>query len=578
MGGVPRSKGCGTCRRKKIKCDEQRPSCGQCRKGVRVCEGYDRPLTFKNQYPTNYSYELENDDHGLRFNNKSLIDRHALDQIQASRELTEAKPICQKSTRSKRLSRNIVLNKSQLRKRQLHSNTLSLPRCLSSQLIYIDQILGDFLDNCLPLSSSQEVPLSWLRNVVSMDKEVDSLPLAMAALAVGWAGHVDSNPELIDKGLQLYNAAVIQLRVEVQDRSPLQVLATSVICTVYELFEFGSEAGCGWLCHMAGIAATLRAIGPEKIATEPYLQIYGFCRIIYVVHGIKRRRRICAGSPMWAYIPYQHCSKSEFQQFLDLGARAAELLEEVDILEQSETISHARKLSSESARHILCQLIELIQQLKLWEAENHVPLINGPSPMPQGDTDSLIHLESMSLRGYPCRLPSQIGTTFDSLQGARLMHLYWAVLLTLYMTILDNEVLRNQLDDSPKLAIYVTPKNANGQIPIATLMAEEAESLADSITTYGHFCCQNLWQSFGTLVSTFSLETAAKWYSDHGSHTRQDGNTNIEGVLGSDQHIYSKQCSALLAAVRLQSEEFQVLRDFQSVTFNSDDVLRYPWC
>lgn len=145
-----------------------------------------------------------------------------------------------------------------------------------------DEILAEFLNHCLPLGATQEVPLSWLRSLMPMKKEIDALPLAMSALAIGWAGHTNGEPQLIDKGLQLYNAAVRQLRDDIQGRSPLQVLATTVIFTIYELFEFGSEQSHGWLCHVSGIAATLRLLGPSRVASEPYLQIFNFVRMIYV--------------------------------------------------------------------------------------------------------------------------------------------------------------------------------------------------------------------------------------------------------------------------------------------------------
>ena len=144
------------------------------------------------------------------------------------------------------------------------------------------EILADFLSHSLPTEATQEVPLSWLRALMPMDKEVDALPLAMSALAIGWAGHADGEPRLVDKGLQLYNAAVCQLRTDIQSHAPLQVLATTAIFTLYELFEFGSESSHGWLCHMSGIASNLRLLGPEMVAGEPYLQIYSFIRMIYV--------------------------------------------------------------------------------------------------------------------------------------------------------------------------------------------------------------------------------------------------------------------------------------------------------
>lgn len=46
MVGVPRSTGCSLCRKRRVKCDEERPACGNCRKYGAGCPGYDRGLKF----------------------------------------------------------------------------------------------------------------------------------------------------------------------------------------------------------------------------------------------------------------------------------------------------------------------------------------------------------------------------------------------------------------------------------------------------------------------------------------------------------------------------------------------------
>lgn len=40
------SKGCGQCRSRKIRCDQERPACSQCLKGNRVCPGYRDELSL----------------------------------------------------------------------------------------------------------------------------------------------------------------------------------------------------------------------------------------------------------------------------------------------------------------------------------------------------------------------------------------------------------------------------------------------------------------------------------------------------------------------------------------------------
>ncbi|PNY26956.1 Uncharacterized protein TCAP_03117 [Tolypocladium capitatum] len=46
MVGVPRSSGCQLCRKRRVKCDEVRPGCGNCRKYGVECPGYERGLKF----------------------------------------------------------------------------------------------------------------------------------------------------------------------------------------------------------------------------------------------------------------------------------------------------------------------------------------------------------------------------------------------------------------------------------------------------------------------------------------------------------------------------------------------------
>ncbi|EGX97159.1 C6 zinc finger domain protein [Cordyceps militaris CM01] len=46
MVGVPRSTGCQLCRKRRVKCDEVKPGCGNCTKYGADCPGYERSLKF----------------------------------------------------------------------------------------------------------------------------------------------------------------------------------------------------------------------------------------------------------------------------------------------------------------------------------------------------------------------------------------------------------------------------------------------------------------------------------------------------------------------------------------------------
>lgn len=46
MVGVPRSSGCQLCRKRRVKCDEVHPECGNCQKYGATCPGYERGMKF----------------------------------------------------------------------------------------------------------------------------------------------------------------------------------------------------------------------------------------------------------------------------------------------------------------------------------------------------------------------------------------------------------------------------------------------------------------------------------------------------------------------------------------------------
>lgn len=49
MVGVPRSKGCRICVQRRVKCDQTRPTCNNCKKGNRPCPGYNHDLKFQDE-------------------------------------------------------------------------------------------------------------------------------------------------------------------------------------------------------------------------------------------------------------------------------------------------------------------------------------------------------------------------------------------------------------------------------------------------------------------------------------------------------------------------------------------------
>ncbi|PYH45571.1 Zn(II)2Cys6 transcription factor domain-containing protein [Aspergillus saccharolyticus JOP 1030-1] len=51
VGVAGQSKGCNTCRARKIACDQQRPECARCTRSPRACGGYERDRVFVRVQP-----------------------------------------------------------------------------------------------------------------------------------------------------------------------------------------------------------------------------------------------------------------------------------------------------------------------------------------------------------------------------------------------------------------------------------------------------------------------------------------------------------------------------------------------
>ncbi|KAI1305065.1 hypothetical protein F5Y03DRAFT_163210 [Xylaria venustula] len=560
MVGIPRSKGCKTCRRKKIKCDEQRPGCGQCRKGVRQCEGYDQPTIFRNSFTGDFADNACLDgQNSIRFNNKPVGEAA---RIKAS-EPGSDKQLVPRKRQAKERAHPYAVARLKRAQAQLTEAT-PLPRTLDSQVWAVESIMRQFLEVCMPRSETQEAPLAWLGEITERERDIDALPLAISAFALGWAGHVGSEPQLAGKGLQLYNAAIRQLRSDMGAYTPLQSLIVTTIFVAFELCQFGSKGNPGWLTHMKGIAAFLQELGPEKVSVDPYLKIYSFCRVVFITQGLNRRRSVCAGSHMWKYGPFRNHNKTTYHLFYDLSADACELLGRADDLAQP------NGTETDAAAQVLRDIFSLISQLKRWLQDSGIVGFSGPFKFPDEDLVSRHRLDRATARGYPTKFSSDSGWTFDALNGQRMLHNYWALRLDLYMTVVDNPILVPLLESSnnnellSQLTADLETSSPNTKSAPTALILEECRKLANNIVVYGtNSASHSMCQSFGSLLTIYTLETAIRWYE---RHNKDASRMDIE----LEQH-----CRAILSGIK--SEESKEPCAFD-VSVLPDEVLRRRWC
>jgi hypothetical protein len=272
---------------------------------------------------------------------------------------------------------------------------------------------------------------------------------------------------------------------------------------------------------------------------------------------------------MWLHVPFRNREKNAYHKFHDFAAEAAEFFEYADALERPSDASVGQNVETEQPAQVLHGILDLISRMKTWMRDSKISGLSGPFRFPNIHIVTRNQLDRATARGYPTKLPSKNGWTFDAIQGQRLMHVYWTVLLDLYMTILDNAVLISLLDHSEDLQAQLLGEFSMNNNPAAaqrqprTLLAEDCQRLANEIALYSTVSCHTACQSFGSLVSIYTLETALRWYEHHDQGTRQM-DVDLEQC-----------CRAILSGIRTQESKDPCAFE---VAILPEDVLRRHWC
>ncbi|GAP85056.2 putative fungal transcriptional regulatory protein [Rosellinia necatrix] len=607
MVGIPRSKGCRTCRRKKIKCDEQKPRCGQCRRGVRECEGYEQPTTLF-RYATIGDFARGSGGAGPPPSHDQDVVRRSEKKKKTPDDDDDDNVVRVSSSSSSSHDTRVHTGKRPPRETRLgpphqaHPYAVAappVPRGAPDPLVWAVQGITDrFLDAVCRRPAprgreeeEEEAPLAWLGDVgraaAGGRGGIDALPLATAALALGWAGHGGGQSRLADDGVRLYHAALRQLRRDLRTCPPRQALAVTAVFVAFELCQFGSGGAggaggaggdsSGWLAHMKGVAAFLQALGPEGVSADPYLKIFSFCRVVFIMQGLIRRKPVCAGAHMWIHGPFRGREKNAYQRFYDLSAEACELLARADGLGRPGDVGggaspgHGHEPEAgpgaAAAARVLRDMLGLLSRLRGWMRGCDVVGFSGPLRFPDGGSAARHRLDRARARGYPTALSPGAGWTSEALYWQRMMYNYWTLRLDLYMTILDNPVLGALLGASDDFRDLLTAeletRRPDVELAPAVLISRECRELASNVAINCTSACHSVSQSFGSLVAVYTLETAIRWYERH-----KEGAGQMDAEL-------ERHCREVLGGIK--TEEAKDPCAFE-VSILPDEVLRRNWC
>ncbi|KAL1986153.1 hypothetical protein VTN96DRAFT_6805 [Rasamsonia emersonii] len=303
VGIAGRSRRCKTCRRRKVKCDEGRPVCDRCKKGLFQCEGYRAFPVFVNR---------------------------------TAQEPRSSAPDRQLSTPAFLLRNNLSQDEENL---------------------FTSHLLASLFTEAVDSHASQVSP--WV--VYAMQHSGPNCA-ALQALAAAYFGKVHHHQSALRKGALLYIDALRGLRRDLHALHTVDAttLTNALFLAIYESVTFNDPAG--WVTHFIGIGRLIEARGPYCHQTGLEKEIFLVTRSIIAIGHVVERKRCFLEQDVWKTTPWalSPASKSVMDYLLDILCDIPGILEDADLLQQNFG-------SASELRGIVCQRLgSCVQDLYSW--------------------------------------------------------------------------------------------------------------------------------------------------------------------------------------------------------------------
>ncbi|KAE8370194.1 hypothetical protein BDV27DRAFT_90221 [Aspergillus caelatus] len=306
MVGIPgRSKGCKTCRRRKIGCDLQEPQCGQCSKSGHHCEGFRKEIAFIHRTPQ-----------GLLRKGQEMSPGPAPWEDRAQ---------CGASS----------------------TFMTQMPPQLNNAAIYLDGMFHTFLVAFLPSSSilppthhsNITAPAApWMRIAVTLPRRGPLLSLALQALCMTKIARVHGDQALLMQGMAVHAQALRALQNVIYNKTTAfadETLAAIRVLGTYELHEGTMGSVVGWTSHERGVdqLVQLRGFSSSQYESELGQALFAEARRSAMIRGLQFYKATFFGEKRWCIEPWGARPKDYIQQLYDIGLLLPPILEELHTIQ-----------------------------------------------------------------------------------------------------------------------------------------------------------------------------------------------------------------------------------------------------
>ncbi|EWY83117.1 hypothetical protein FOYG_12969 [Fusarium oxysporum NRRL 32931] len=384
MVGVPgRSKGCNTCRKRRVKCDETKPVCLRCTKGGFECLGFNRERLWHHT-------------------STAPFPRDKVSLQNASHSGHKATP----STMSR---------------------VASPPPEMS-----LIAFQGDF---CFAFMFSNFVWRSygtpWLDQAAA--GKLGSLSLdATKALSEANFGRSNHKPDIELKGVVQYGKCLKTLAGALGSSAVQggQHLLVPILVLLMHAASYADQTGA--VFHLRGLARLLHLCGPEVFQAQPFLNAFEATRATLLVASLYGKQRLFLEEERWRMVPYARNKgfKTPQSQLLDILVVVPGILQDHEATQSMD--DDGPNSRAELLERVEKQLVALYLWRWQWQARsgNHVESDAGNTPQLNGRAAEALGSIGTSRQSGRLRLGKFALATELMLYNATLMWLialYWKI-------------------------------------------------------------------------------------------------------------------------------------------------------
>ncbi|KPM44513.1 hypothetical protein AK830_g2026 [Neonectria ditissima] len=345
MVGVPgRSKGCNTCRKRRVKCDETKPTCVRCTKAGFECLGYERARLWHHTSTAPFP----------------VVSPPVWELGHRSSEVIPA------------------------------SNRVQSPPPELSLVAF----QGDF---CFSFMFSNFVWRSygalWL-DQAAQGKLGDLALDATKALAQGNLGRLNHKADIELAGVVQYGKCLGTLAADLGKRMSMAQGAQELLVPILVLMMHAASHAdrTGAMLHLKGIARLLHNCGPEAFQQQPHLNAFEAARATLLIAGLVGKQRLFFDDKRWRTVPWalNPPCKTPQSQLLDILVVIPGILHDHAGLE---TVAHVTAHSHEKIlERVEDLLLTLFRWRWQWQADsgNQVSVDAGMTWQPNGFTAAVL--------------------------------------------------------------------------------------------------------------------------------------------------------------------------------------------